>query len=385
MFTRIRLGALLLLVSFSYANMRLAMNREFEDARWQQLLDMTAPRPYVGRLLIPRILHLWQICTSVTFPTMFLTIETLAALGLILGVAATLQQFIGFRAGVLAALVLILSMAIPFMLQHRWPIYYPYDTPSMAFIAWGLWAAVRRRPVTLSILTFMAALNRESAVLLPLIAVAVWLPESTWIWALRRTLPAFLSLGVSRLLVWTWTRGLKGPTVSLFVGGRPRFVNNADWFNSGAPPPGSVLNMPSTFHSLLNPFQVFLFVLGLPLAYLVFQRYIPIGLRLIRIPLAISFFGLMFVGNVYEPRIFAEIIVALFIPVTVGALAWARGDEESDRARAEAPAGTTSRVVVLLDRLPWGCTAFFGWWILGTLCLHLPSLAALFSDQQGGR
>jgi hypothetical protein len=351
---------LLAAASLSYANLRLVMNHEFADARWQQLIDMTAPMPYVGRLLVPRLLHFWQSHATVDLQTMFMTVESAATFALVLGMRATLRRFIGERPATLAAVALLWGLAVPFLLEHRWPIYYPYDTPSMAFIAWGLWAAVCSRPLALAALSLVGAVNRETAVLLPLLGFLLWWPTTSLATAARRVAPAVAGFAVGRLVVWWATRALPGPTASFFVNGRPRFANNVEWFNLG-----------------LHSFQTVLFFLALPLAYLAFRAWIPLELRLVRLPLVAHFGGLMAVGNVYEPRIFGEIIVAIYLPVVVGALGWA-----SERpVLPDGGAAAGSSLARWVDRVPWGTCVFLGWWGLGTLYLHSPVVAAWF----GGR
>jgi hypothetical protein len=166
--------------------------------------------------------------------------------------------------------------------------------------------------------------------------------------------------------VWCATRGLDGSDFEYRVYGRPRFINNAWWLNDS--------HDAIWGRSAQHPLQLVLFLLGLPLAYLVFQKQIPLKLRMTRVPVALLFAGLMLVGNVYEPRIFGEIVIALYIPVVVGAVAWVRRE-----APGATPSGV-SRLLVAVDRFPWGTAVFVGWWTVGTLCFHYPRLAAVFGD-----
>jgi hypothetical protein len=85
------------------------------------------------------------------------------------------------------------------------------------------------------------------------------------------------------------------------------------------------------------------------------------------------FAALLVVGNLYEPRVFGEIIVVLYVVVVVGGLAWATGQD------TPAAGATPNRLAVWLDRIPWGSAVFVGWWVVGSLCTRSKPLAAYFA------
>jgi hypothetical protein len=71
----------LLLAAAGYAALRLAMNREFAGAPWDELLDFTAAKPFGLRVLVP--LLVWPLHTLLRVPTawVFALVETLATAG----------------------------------------------------------------------------------------------------------------------------------------------------------------------------------------------------------------------------------------------------------------------------------------------------------------
>src|SRR4051812_44786138 len=124
----ISLFLLYALSSMGYAHMRLIFNQQYNAARWQPLLDMQASRPFVTRLLIPRLCHYWQVVFGTDVATMFWVVESFATFALLLGTAFALSVFISRRASYLAGFVLLWGLTFPFLCKHYWSVYFPYDT-----------------------------------------------------------------------------------------------------------------------------------------------------------------------------------------------------------------------------------------------------------------
>ena len=309
----------LLVLAAGYAALRLDMNHEFEGASWDELLAFTAAKPFGLRVLIP--LLAWPLHTLLRMPTtwVFGLFEALATMALVLTTAAALRPFIPARWSHALAVSLFLLLPVPFLLQHRWPIFYPYDTPAMAFTAAGIALLVRGRWALAVALTFVAALNRESAVLLPFAALALFLNRSAPTdmslptWPMRQLLPRVLAMfaafALARGLVSVALRDNPGAPMQFLVDGSPRLLQNLAWLED----PRHWLYLPA--------------YLGLlPLAWLLLHAWMPAPLRRLGW-VALAYVGaLMWVANIDEPRVYGEAIVLFHLPVAVALARWLRSD-----------------------------------------------------------
>ncbi|MBA3549186.1 MAG: hypothetical protein H0T76_22160 [Nannocystis sp.] len=308
----------LLLLALGYAALRLAMNREFEGAPWDQLLDFSAAKPFGLRVLVP--LLAWPLHTLLRLPAswVFGLFETLATVGLALAVGAALRPFVPGRWASGLGVLFILLLPIPFLLQHRWPIFYPYDTPAMAFTAGGVALLLRGRWRAAALLCFFAALNRESAALLPVAALALhWRRSSEPVpqdissstlsirQLLARTLGLAAAVALARLAVAILLKDNPGAPLQWFVDTTPRLLANLAWLESPA-------------HWLLIPAY-----LGfIPLAWLLVTAAMPPHLRRLG-GIALAYLGaLMWVANIDEPRVYGEAMVLLYLPAAVGLQRW---------------------------------------------------------------
>ncbi len=359
----------LLVLAAGYAALRLAMNREFEGAPWDDLLDFTAAKPFGLRVLVP--LLAWPLHTLLRIPTtwVFGLFETLATIALVLATAAALRPHVPPRWATALGVLLVLLLPIAFLLQHRWPIFYPYDTPAMAFTAGGLALLLHGRWRLAAALSFLAALNRESAILLPFAALALHLrvppvpsdiPHNTQPvpsdiphtgttpvpldiphvnnlpvpsdiphtetssshspradappgLPLRLLLPrAFALLAavlLARGLVALVLRDNPGAPMQFLVDGSPRLLQNLAWLEE----PAHWLRLPAYFGFL-------------PLAWAVLHPWMPTHLRRLGWLALAYVVALMWVANIDEPRVYGEAIVLLYLPVAVALVRWLRSD-----------------------------------------------------------
>ncbi len=308
----------LLLLALGYAALRLVMNREFEGAPWDQLLDFSAAKPFGLRVLVP--LLAWPLHTLLRMPAswVFGLFETLATIGLALAVGAALRPFVAPRWASALGVLFILLLPIPFLLQHRWPIFYPYDTPAMAFTAGGVALLLHGRWWAAGLLCFLAALNRESAALLPVAALALhWrspsrpVPQdmSTSTLSIRQLLARTLGLAaavvVARLAVSIFLKDNPGAPLQLFVDTTPRLLANLAWLET----PAHWLRLPA--------------YLGfIPLVWMLLSANMPPHLRRLG-GIALAYLGaLMWVANIDEPRVYGEAMVLLYLPAAVAVQRW---------------------------------------------------------------
>lgn len=314
----------LLLLAASYAALRLAMNREFDGAPWDELLRFTAAKPFGLRVLVP--LLAWPLHSLLRLPTLWVfgLFETLAAAALVLATAAALRPFVPARWAAALGVLLLLLLPVPFLLQHRWPIFYPYDTPAMAFTAGAVALLLRARWRLAAALAFLAALNRESAILLPFAALALHIrpvpsdisPTTTDPPAahpsrplLARVLGLFAAVALARGVVAWVLRDNPGAPLQLLVDGSPRLLQNLAWLEE----PAHWLRLPA--------------YLGfLPLAWALLPAWMPPPLRRLGW-VALGYLGaLLWVANIDEPRVYGEAIVLLYLPVGVAIARWLRSD-----------------------------------------------------------
>jgi hypothetical protein len=308
-----RAWACLLLLAVGHAALRLAMNHEFEGAPWDQLLDFSAAKPFGLRVLVP--LLAWPLHSLLRMPAawVFGLFEALATAGLALAIAAALRSFMPARWATALGALFILLLPIPYLLQHHWPVFYPYDTPAMAFIAGGVALLLRERWRSAALLGFLAALNRESAALLPVAALALaWpvskdmSPKTSMIRPLLvRVLGLVAAVALARLLVGIILANNPGAPLQFFVDETPRLLANLAWLEH----PANWLLLPA--------------YLGfIPLAWALLTPTIPPQLRRLGW-LALAYLGaLLWVANIDEPRVYGEAMVLLYLPAAVGLQRW---------------------------------------------------------------
>jgi hypothetical protein len=337
--------AALILVT-AYASLRLGLNTQYENATWQQLYDLSAPMPFGHRVLVPLLSRPLVELLDLAVPHAFLIFEALSSALLLWCLRGALRTRVDVRFADLWAAGAFLWLCYPFLLRHRWPIFYPYDTASMAFTAGFLWALLRRRYLTAVAITAVAALNRETTLYFPMLAGIVLLGELPF--ARLAGLAAgvlaahvLVRAGVAHLLP-----GNAGEAMQFFVGGVPRVSNNAAW--------------------LITPPNVLVLIASmgfLPVFWFALSRWMPADLRRLRLPAAAMFLSLTLVGNLYEPRILGELLVVIYIPVAVAATAWL--------VRTPGPqAGASCNVALTawIDR--WGLAAVVIPWAAATLALR---------------
>ena len=163
-----------------------------------------------------------------------------------------------------------------------------------------------------AVLCFLAALNRESAALIPVAALALHFrpvpkdsPKPPLRQLLLRTLGLILAVALPRLLFGTILKNNPGEPLQFFVDTTPRLLANLAWLESPA-------------HWLLLPAY-----LGfIPLAWALLTPTIPTHLRRLGW-LALAYIGaLLWVANIDEPRVYGEAMVLLYLPAAVGLQRW---------------------------------------------------------------
>ena len=287
-----------LIGAYYFTHLRFELGHELPRATYAALVDFTAFLPFQARVLIPALIRF----TGSLLGGQVAPLQ----LGMIFDYIAIVLAVIGFRRYLRAWLspyscsfgALLLYILLPF--HYFFPIWgqrvlYPYDLPGLAFIAWGLVLGQERNWKFYYPLFFFACLNRETACLLTLGYTATSLT--------RRQISVWWPHFTAQLLIWC----------GCWFGLRYLFLDN----------PGVIFEN----HFATNILRLRYFsnwvLLASSFGYqwaliIVFWRRIPSYLKkqLITVPFLLSL--LLFVGNIDELRIYAEIIPYVAAAAWVG-------------------------------------------------------------------
>ncbi len=284
-----------LLITAAWAVMRTSVCAPHRGTL-EHFSTFTAPLPFAARLLAPCLAWPLHASGSLTAKQAFLVIDTLGFLVFLSGVRYALRSLVAAPAAHLGSLAIPL-MLVPaiFIAAEYPPIFFPYDMTSIAFIAWGLGFALRRKPAALAMLLPFATLNRETAILLPVAWVLLWwdrLPTATLV---RTTILVSLAYVVPRALALFLT----SDHTNLYGSSLP-FVEKGNWI------------IDTNIGWLMQPANVARWssLLGfVPTLVLVLYAHFPdVSRRLVPL-LAFQLGALFFCGIIDESRIYAEWIV----------------------------------------------------------------------------
>lgn len=301
---KVRRLLLWVLLAAVFVAMRLKFNREYEGAPWEALVAGTAKLPFGHRVLVPQLVRPF-IEGGVSIKAAFTVTEWLACIAAISGVEAALRRFVTDKAAQVAAAAFVGVLGLAFLLKFRWPIFYPWDTPAIACMAWGVALAHRRRHGPLVVLAALGAANRESAVLLPLITVALHLEPEHRKEAIRSASLQLIAVVLVRFgisVLWPISRG---GAADLRVDGIWRLDHNLQWLAD----PGHAL-------AILGAFSL------MPVLWITLRPNIPAALRRLELVVVPVVGGLLVVANIYEPRAWGEPLTLLYIGVAAAGARW---------------------------------------------------------------
>ncbi|MCY1011331.1 hypothetical protein OV079_38390 [Nannocystis pusilla] len=308
-------GGALVLLAAGWAALRLQMNGEYKGATWAQIAEFTAPLPFGHRPLMALVA--WPLRAATDWPLALVwgVCEAAAALGLWFALRVALRPLVGARWDMFFATCFFALLAFPFLLKHKWAVFYPWDTPAMAFTAAGLALVADRRFAAATALCFVAALNRESAALIPAAALALHVGSSGHVLRdirgmIRPALAMVAAFVAARLAVALALPDNPGPALHFAIGkNTPRWLHNLEW-------------LAEPVHWLWLPMYFAL----LPLAWVLLWKTISADHRRLALVALAWFAGLMLVANIYEPRVYGELLVLLYVPVAAAACRWLRAD-----------------------------------------------------------
>lgn len=252
--------------------------------------------PFAARLLAPCLAWPLHASAWLTGRQAYMLIDALGFLAFLSGVRYALRALVPSPMAWLGSLAIPLMLAPAIFIAAEYPtIFFPYDMTSIAFIAWGLGFALRRKAAALVMLLPFATLNRETAILLPVAWILLWwdrLPAAAFV---KTTAMVSLAYVIPRMLALYLTRdhpNSYGSSLPLIEKGQWIIDENIGW--------------------LMNPANVALWcaLLGfVPLLLMALHRHLPaVSKRLIPV-LAFQLAALFFCGRIDESRIYAEWIV----------------------------------------------------------------------------
>jgi|LAHU01.1.fsa_nt_gb hypothetical protein len=288
-------AAFLLLVfiaSYQFTNLWFELNWEFRGAPWADLVRGTAPTPFQYRALVPCLVRAVSGIRIgerplVSAGALFFWIQCASTFLLVLATGWWLSCVFPRRGACVLALSILLVLPFNYLLDRFLALRYPSDFPSLLFFTLGLVLLRRRRWGWFYPLFVVATFNRETTLFLTVVyLLTAWGTEP------RRSVGMHLRL---QLILWIAAKA------ALFAAYRGN--------------PGSELvqaHVRQNLEFLSNPraWPLFFSNLGyLWLPVLLFRRRIP-DRFLRRAALAVYPYaiGMFLVGNMYELRIYGELI-----------------------------------------------------------------------------
>jgi hypothetical protein len=287
---------------------RFALNQEFPFARLQDLVDFRASTPFQYRILVPALargLLAMGLPFIETVDSAFRFIEWSSLLLVAVVFRAYLRCFAG-RAHVatLAAFSIFYVLPFSFIIPRRIALWFPWDIPSVLLFTLGLLLLYRRKWFWYYAVFAVATLNRETTCFLIIVyAFTAWGNERGKTIALHVTAQAVLWLGIKAILYWAFSGSSGAGLFETHHIGR------------------DVTHLSTNIEFLLEPrnYPLLFSAVGfvwIP-AVLFYRQLRDPFLRRAMWVAAPFFAGMMYVSNIYEMRIYGELIPVFLAPALV--------------------------------------------------------------------
>ncbi|MCA9650023.1 MAG: hypothetical protein KC501_08950 [Myxococcales bacterium] len=302
---RVAWWVVVVVLAAGYAALRLTMNEQYKVAPWPALVELRAPLPFGHRVLVP-LLTRPLLATGLPLPLALGIWEAVSAAGLVAAVAWCLRPRLGERLGMVVGLAVLMVLPWPYLLPHRWPIFYPWDTPAMALLVAGVGAIDRQRWGWAMAITLLAALNRESAILLPAAALLLAPPRpGRGRPELARVAGLLAVVLVTRTAIAMALPDNPGPPLHFTVSGHYRVLHNLRWLSD---PLHLLVTLPS--------------LAAWPLLWPMLAGSVEPRWRRMWLLAWGQTAGLLVLANIYEPRAFGEVLVLAVLPTAIGVARW---------------------------------------------------------------
>ena len=288
-----------LLFSYYFMQLRFSLNVEFGPGSLAALTNYSAFKPFQYRILMPWIASLlskFSFCPFNSLSNIYQILETTSIFLVIVSFRYYISLFIENRIiSSLLAFSILYILPFNFLFPRLIPVYYPYDMPAIYFFTLGLIFMYQRRWAVYYIIFVIACFNRDSACFLTFIYLFTSLKREKLNWVIYHCCAQFIIWAIIKLVLF-----------KLFF--RNPGQNWFEWYHMN-----SNITHFSTNISFLSGFRNYPFLfsnLG-GIWILVFFYYRLIKIEFVKRSIFVVFpyfLGMMFVGSIYEIRIFGELI-----------------------------------------------------------------------------
>ena len=296
---RVSLPFYLLLVYFYsayFSLLRFEISLQYPPATLHKLTNFSADTPFQYRVLIPFIVHYINSFISIDLIILYRLIEFLAVFLLILFYKKYLNNFIiSEKYSFYFSLSICLILPFNFLLPKICNFYYPSDISSILFTVIGLNYIYKNKLAYFYIVFLFATINRETSLFLSFIFLIHYYNKIT-----------FLKLsyhGILQGIIWI---SIKSFLYHTFSDNPGRGLFESD-------------HLSSNISFMINPFNFLYFFSNMGFIWIFTFKFLD---RIQNIFLTKSlwvilphFLIMLFVGNIFELRIFGEMIPIVLTPL----------------------------------------------------------------------
>lgn len=292
-----------ILISFVMCNYRMCGKLCNNVFGFDRLVTFNVTKPFVYRALVPALVSFISKVLNLNRDMLFIYTELVACILIIELFRRYLKYFI--ESDLLTKILsfsIVLVLPFEMLLPRFTPRWYCWDLPSIAFVIGGLMLLYKQRWLPYYILFIFATFNRETSCFLTMVMVFT-------LWGTKSKL-FIIKHAVLQLILWL---AIKSYLHYLFVAQQGdvyqhQYLSNMNFFFSYY----ELWDIIYKYSSLLSNFC---FVWVLPVVY---YKLIPSLFLRRTIWVLIPFFlSMAYVANLYEQRIYGEMIPIVLAPAVV--------------------------------------------------------------------
>ncbi|KTD51915.1 hypothetical protein Lqui_0759 [Legionella quinlivanii] len=311
---RYKLRFISIALIFGYAFMHVKLTGVYDGATLDEMINFTARLPFGQRMLVPALARGLSYILPIGTDQLFFLLELLFVSSFFIALFHLLRTEFSIDEARLLSWFFLLLLPLMSIINYRFTIdgeasfFYPADSASLFFMTMGFLFCVKEQWRWLVPLIFIATFNRESSILLVLLIPALHWQQLKKVQAIFGL--ALITYLLARLLIVLLTYKLPGTYSEFYFRdtSHTHFEANLLWLLED------------------NNLLFFIYCLcGLPLFWFGFHDYIPPQYQPIRYVALIYFIGLLLVGHFMEARIFNELLILLYIPVSIAVSRWVSG------------------------------------------------------------
>lgn len=284
---------------------RFALNQEFPFAKLEDLIAFRAYTPFQYRILVPgfaRGLFALELPFLSTVDGIFRFIEWLSLVLLVVVFRSYLRAFSGrTRTVALSAFVVFYVLPFAFMIPRRIALWFPWDIPSVLFFTLGLLLMYRKNWLWFYVIFVAATLNRETTCFLSVVYLLT-------AWGNDKPKAIVLHIG-TQVALWF---AVKTILYQVFAGQPGAGLFETQHIGR------DVTHLSTNFQFLLEPqnYPLLLSAIGFVwIPAVLFCRHVSDPFLRRAMWVAVPFLaGMMLVSNIYEMRIYGELIPVFLVP-----------------------------------------------------------------------